>query len=153
MELQDLGAFWSFVESGASLEAASRQALALLPEIETTAGALAGEIDSKVLGITDAAAAASPAAAAAAAAAGGGGEASAARKQRLRGGLAGAVAKLGGEIPEPVRVLLAEQGGLKGINDAAVAGLSGIGLAGGLQSFTVVSQASHSMQKRGACFA
>jgi hypothetical protein len=137
VELHDLGTFWEFIERGDSLAAAGEQALALLPELESTAGQLVDEIDSQVLGVSDVGGGAaseggSRTGVAAARTAVTGTATTMAKKKkkkkkRLRSGLAGAVAKLGGDIPEPIRQLLAAQGGLKGLGNGAAAGLGATG--------------------------
>ena len=99
VELHDLATFWEFIERGDSLTAASERVLALLPELENSAELFMEEIDSNVLRVktefnrskegNDSKQPSAPAQ----------------RRQRLRSGLTGAVAKLGGDIPEPVREL------------------------------------------------
>ena len=89
VELYDLATFWEFIERGDSLTAASQRVLAFLPELEKSAEVFVEEIDSNVLGVktefnrskegNDSKQPSAPAQ----------------RRQRLRSGLTGAVAKLG----------------------------------------------------------
>ena len=84
--LQDLGAFWQFIEGGATVEDAGRKVLALLPD--------------------------DPAASAKKMLAGDAGEETAdGTRSAVTVGLAGAVAKLGGKLPPGVRALVVKQQG------------------------------------------